>query len=121
MVGLIDYKKNNEGFIVLKQTFKIGIGISLLGGLIAILWKILLIHIIDPGVIDMIKESNFKRIVEKSTDLTQENLNQQIAIVNEYTSPFVMIWTALAEDLFVGFLVSLIGGLIVRKKRIPLK
>ncbi len=119
MIGLIIFKKKNKGYISLSEGLKIGIGISIIGGLIAVLWKILLLKVIDPEIINIITENHFKRIVENSTDFTQENLDKQIAIVQEYTSPFTMVWTALAEDLFVGFLLSLIGGLIIRKKRDP--
>ncbi|WP_299438814.1 DUF4199 domain-containing protein [uncultured Aquimarina sp.] len=121
MTGLIAFKNNNDKYISLGEALKIGIGISLLGGLIAILWKILLIKVIDPGIIIQLENNHIKRIAEASSDFTQEQIDRKMALTRKSISPIRMITTALISDLLGGFLISLIGGLIIRKKRDPFK
>ncbi|WP_162144476.1 DUF4199 domain-containing protein [Aquimarina latercula] len=120
MLGLIAYKKKNE-FISLKEALKIGIGITMLGGLIAILWKIMLMQVIDPEIITQLENKQIKRIAEVSKDLTQENIDRKIAITQKFTSPLVLIGIAIVENFFIGFFLSLIVGLVIRKKRDPFK
>ncbi|WP_378172212.1 DUF4199 domain-containing protein [Aquimarina sp. SS2-1] len=119
MAGLLMFKKNNNGYISLGEALKISIGITLLGGFMAILWKVMLLNVIDPEIITQIEDKHIKRIAENSADFTQENIERKIAITKKYTSPLRMILIALAEDLFNGSLFGLIGGLIIRKKRDP--
>lgn len=119
IAGLLIFKKNNNGYMSLGEALKISIGISLLGGLMAILWKVLLIKVIDPEIITQIEDKQIKRIAKTATNFTQENIERKIAITRKYTSPIRMILIALAEDLINGILFGLIGGLIIRKKRDP--
>lgn len=115
LIGLITFKNNNN--ISLVEALKISIGISLLGGLIAILWKVLLIHAIDPGIIDQINEKHFRRLTENSLELTQNDIDRKLTITRTYTSPLILISIALNENLFWGLILGLIGGLIIRKKK----
>lgn len=119
MIGLIAFKKNNNNYISLIEAIKISIGISLLGGLIAILWKILLIHFIDPGIIDQINEKNFKKLAENSIELTKKDIESRTALTKKHISPLILTSMALVEDLGNGLIFGLIGGLIIRKKRDP--
>ena len=117
IIGLIAFKKNNNDYISLVEALKISIGISLLGGLIAIVWKVLLIHAIDPGIIDQINEKHFRRLTENSLELTQNDVDRKLAITRIYTSPLILISIALNENLFWGLILGLIGGLFIRKKK----
>ncbi|WP_299247971.1 DUF4199 domain-containing protein [uncultured Aquimarina sp.] len=120
LLGLLTFKKNNNNCISLKEALKISIGISLIGGLIAILWKILLIHVIDSGIIDQYKENNFKRLAESSLEFTQKDIDRRMAITKTYSSPLIMIYRRLVENLGNGIIFGLIIGLFVRKKKDPL-
>ncbi|WP_405207460.1 DUF4199 domain-containing protein [Aquimarina sp. LLG6339-5] len=120
ILGLLAFKKKNE-FISIGEALKIGIGITVLGGILVVLWKILLMEVIDPEIITQIEDKHIKRIAETSNDFTQENIDRKIAITKKFTSPLIQIGIALIENLFIGFLFSLIGGLIIRKKRDPFK
>lgn len=117
IMGLLKFKKNNNGYIRIGEALKIAIGISLIGGLIAILWKVLLLHVIDPTIIDQLKEDGFKRLTRTSTELTQEKIKRRIALTDKYTTPIIMIYTALIEDLINGVIFGLVGGLIIRNKK----
>ncbi|WP_299313708.1 DUF4199 domain-containing protein [uncultured Aquimarina sp.] len=119
LVGLISFKRDNDFFISLGEALKIGIGITVFGGLIVTLWEILLTKVIDTEIITQLEDNQIKKIAETATDFTQENIERRIAITKKFTSPTVMLSIALLEDTIVGFFLSLIIGLIIRKKRDP--
>ncbi len=103
------------------QALKISIGISFIGGLILVLWEILLIQVIYPDIINQINERIFKKTAKTGIDLTQEDIQRKIASIKKNNSPMVIIPKALIEHLFNDFLFGLIGGLIIRKKKTPLQ
>ncbi|WP_298546069.1 DUF4199 domain-containing protein [uncultured Aquimarina sp.] len=119
LIGLISFKKDNNFFINLGEALKIGIGITVFGGLLITLWEILLTKVIDPDIINQLTDVQIKKIAETSTDFTQENIDRKIEIVEKFSSPMIMLLIALLEDIIVGFFLSLIIGLIIRKKRDP--
>lgn len=114
--GIVHFKKLNS-HITLIKAFKIGIAISLLGGFIAILWKVLLLHVIDPDIIEQLKENQYKDTVQSYTTLSKENIEQKVAITERSTSPIRMITLALLSDLISGTIISLVISLFIRKKK----
>ncbi|WP_298311674.1 DUF4199 domain-containing protein [uncultured Aquimarina sp.] len=121
MIGMIKFKKTNDNYISLGEALKIGIGITVFGGFLAILWKILLIHVIDPDIITQLEEKQINYMIKNSDDFTQENIDRRVALTRKYTSPLIQIGAAILESLFLGFIISLVGGFIIRKKKIPIK
>ena len=120
-LGLIVFKKNNDGYISLKEALKISIGIALIGGLISVLWEILRIHVVDTGIIDQYNENHFKRAAENSIEFIQEDLDRRISIVQPYRSPLIMVSRRMVEHLSHGIVIGFILGLFIRKKRDPFK
>ncbi|MBW1295737.1 DUF4199 domain-containing protein [Aquimarina litoralis] len=120
LLGLKTFKKNNNGYISLKEALKISIGIALIGGLVAMLCDILRIHVIDPEFIDQINENNFKRLVENSTEFTQKDVDRRMAIAKRAHSPLIIISRHMASHLCSGIIFGLILGLFIRKKRDPI-
>jgi len=121
IAGLVIFKRNNDHCISLKEALKIGTGIVVFGGILITIFEIVLIHIIDTNIIDQINEDTYKKIAERSGDFSKENIDRKRNIVEKHTSPSIKFLRALTEDLIVGFLFSLITGLIIRKKRDPFK
>ncbi|WP_298546073.1 DUF4199 domain-containing protein [uncultured Aquimarina sp.] len=121
ILGMIMFKKTNDNYISLGEALKTGIGIAILGGFLTIVWKILLIKVIDPDIITQLEEKHVKHIIDNSYDFSQENIEKQIAITRKYSSPLIQIVANIVENLFLGTVFGLIGGLIIRKKRIQIK
>ncbi|WP_299246559.1 DUF4199 domain-containing protein [uncultured Aquimarina sp.] len=119
ILGMIMFKKANDNYINLREALKIGIAIAVIGGFLTILWKILLIKVIDPEIITQLEDKQIKLIAENSANFTQENIEKQIAITRKYSSPIIQIGANILENLLVGTVFGLIGGLIIRKKRDP--
>ncbi len=119
-ISLIVFSLKNNGGISLSDALKIGVSVSVLGGLMPTFWEILLLEVIEPELISQLAERQFKRNLENKINLNQSQLKRKIELIKKVKSPAIMIAFALIEDLIVGFLFSLIGWLIIRKKRIPI-
>lgn len=117
LIGIFFFKKNNNNLISIKESLKIGLGISIIASLIIALFKIILIKIIDPDIILQFDDKQFERIAKTSGDFSKENIEKKVAITKTYTSSMVILGMTIIENLFIGFLLSLIIGLIIRKKK----
>ena len=117
IIAFIAYKKDNEGFINLSECFKLGLGISLLGGLIGFLYFLILINFLDTEVL----EKGFKYQSEimrmNNPELSQEMIDTAIEMQRKFSSPGIIFVFVMIFQLFIGFIISLIGGLIVKKSR----
>ncbi|WP_219008116.1 DUF4199 domain-containing protein [Aquimarina litoralis] len=118
--ALNSFKNKNKENLNLTQALIVGIGISIFGGLIPTIWEIVLIKIIEPEIITQIIDDQFKRLTESSSDLNEAAINRKIVITKNVKSPIGMLTIGIIEDLIVGFFISLIIGLILRKKQITL-
>ncbi|MFL2629223.1 MAG: DUF4199 domain-containing protein [Flavobacteriaceae bacterium] len=117
IIAFIAYKKDNKGFVSLSECFKMGLGISLLGGLIGFLYFLVLINFIDSEVL----EKGFKYQSEimrmNNPELSQEMIDTAIEMQRKFSSPGIIFVFVMIFQLFIGFIISLIGGLIVKKSR----
>lgn len=116
-IGIKSYKNANNGFLELSEALKIGIGIALVGGMITVLWTIILMKVIEPDMINIISEIQREKTIEQFPDISEEKLNERIEMVKKSSSPYIISAFGLIWNLFLGFIVSLIGGLIMQNKK----
>ncbi|MDY8137236.1 DUF4199 domain-containing protein [Aquimarina sp. 2201CG5-10] len=122
LIGVINYgiykhKLDNNGFLKLGNAIKIGIGIVLFGGIITIIWKAILFNVIDPNLSDQMLNAEIERIIANNPDLSQKQLDRNIAIAEKFGSIYVKSLYVLIENLLFGSIISLIGGVIMHKKK----
>ena len=114
--GAYEFKKANSGFISLSETLKIGTGVSLILALISIMYLYILTNIIEPGFYDISLEIAYNSAIENNPDsLGGMNLNEYMASAKPFVwlaYPVVLIFT-----LFLGFMESLLIGLVIKKEQ----
>ena len=114
--GAHEFKKANSGFISLSETLKIGTGISLILALISVMYLYTLTNIIEPGFYDISLEIAYNTALESNPDIMGGMSLQEYL---EASKPF--LWLAyhviLIFTLFIGFIESLILGLIIKKEQ----
>ncbi|WP_108869875.1 DUF4199 domain-containing protein [Aquimarina aquimarini] len=115
--GIKAYKTVNAGFLNLTEALKVGIGIALIGGIIYVLWILILMILVEPDIISQINELQRAQTIEQYPDMSEEQLNQTLEIAKKFTTPYMIAAIALIGNLFFGFIISLIGGLIMQKKQ----
>jgi hypothetical protein len=117
MWGLIEYRKDNGGFISLTQALKVGMSIALIGSIIGIIYGIILSEVIDPDVMNKAFEFQKQQMLQSNPEMSVEQVDGMIEMQKKFSSPAIRSAFGLIFGLFFGFVVSLIGGLIVKRSR----
>jgi len=115
ILAIYQFKKENGSYISLSQALKIGLGVAVIAGIIAIIYTAILLNVLDPEFMDKSFEYAKPALLEQNPNLTEEQLEQNKEIQKNFawiTYPVILIF-----NLFVGFVVSLIVGLIMKKSK----
>lgn len=115
--GMIAFKNSNDGFISLSEALKVGMGISLISGIIGIATSLLITEVLDPNTMEKAMDLAFEKVRADNPELTEEQLQASREMQERFSTPairstFIIIWS-----LFIGFIISLITGLIVKKSQ----
>lgn len=117
MYAFIVFKKHNEGYLSLSEALKIGLGISLIAGLIGVLYTFVLSEFLDPDMMNKALDLQFEKMRVENPEMSQEQLDMSREMADKFSSPLLRSAFQLIGALFIGFIISLIGGLIVKKSR----
>lgn len=113
--GIKAFKTANANFLTLGQALKAGLAISLVAGIIAVLFNFVFINFIDPDFIQKTLDFSRQQMVEQYPNMTQEQIDNSMEISAKFMSPWVMSAFAMIATLFFGFIISLIAGLIMKR------
>jgi len=112
--GIWAFRKANDGFLTLGQAVKLGMGIALVSGIIAVIYTMLMAHVIDSNYITDIAEAQ-KAAAEADGSMTSQQIEQQYQGTLNYfwfSYPFILIFSVL-----IGLVIGLIDGLILKKAK----
>lgn len=117
-LGIKEAKEQNfGGYLTVGQGFKTGMGIALIAGLISFVFTLVYLHLIDPGMVDRIKEMAAAQW--ESQGMSEE----QIEAASKYSGMFMNPWffslMAIVSALFWGLIQSLIAASILKKEAPP--
>ncbi|MGB1971420.1 MAG: DUF4199 domain-containing protein [Flavobacteriaceae bacterium] len=112
-----NFRKENEGYLSLGEGLKIGVGIALISGIIGSLYQVVLVTVIDPETIAKMLEIASDKIMDSYPEMQQEQLDQTIAMQKKFMTPGMMFAFGIIGSLFIGFVVALISGLILKRNR----
>ncbi|WP_024771040.1 DUF4199 domain-containing protein [Aquimarina macrocephali] len=115
--GIYTYKSNNNGFLKLGKALKIGMGISLVGGIIIFTWYLLLYNIIEPDMINQSLDSQRERMILHNPNMSPREVLQAMEQAEKLSSSFLKSLFSIIENLFLGFIISFITGAILHKKQ----
>ncbi len=113
ILAIIQFKKANGGFLSLAQALKVGIGAALVGGIISVLYTLIFTNVIEPDFWDKSLEMSKPIMAERNPKLTPEQIDNALETQRKFmwvTYPFILIF-----NLFIGFVISLISGLALKK------
>jgi len=115
--SFIQFKKANEGFISLSETLKIGLGVSLLSAIISIVYTQILVNFLDPETMNKSLDLTIENMRIQNPEMPKDTLESVRAIQKKMSSPLILSAIQIIFALFFGFIISLIGGLIVKKSK----
>jgi len=122
LIGLIlwaimHFKKNNDGYISLSEALKTGVGAALISAIIVCIYTIVLIQYLDPEFLDKSIEYQKQKMLQENPEISVENVNKMFDMQKEFSGPFIISGFIIIFNLFFGFIISLIFGLIVKKSK----
>ena len=117
LYSFIQFKKSNEGFISLSEALKIGLGVSLVSALVGIIYTQILLNILDPDTMKKSLELSLENMRIQNPEMPQDALDTVRSIQEKMSSPIIFSAIQIIFALFFGFIISLIGGLIVKKSK----
>jgi preprotein translocase subunit YajC len=117
LYAFIQFKKQNEGYLSLSEALKIGLGVSLVSSLIGIVYTVILMNFLDPDTMKKSLELSMETMRIQNPEMPQEQLDMARSMQEKMSSPLILSAIQIIFALFIGFIISLIGGLIVKKSR----
>ena len=115
--GIKAFKKQNSGFLSIGQALKVGIGIALIAALLGALWMLLLTNVLEPDYMEQVSEVQREQMMERFPDMSEAQMEQAMEMNAKFSSPWITIASSIVVNLFIGFLVALIVGAIMKQKR----
>lgn len=108
-----EFKKGNNGFMSIGQGLKIGVGLSLISGIIGVIFSFILAEVIDPDM----QEKAIEFAIESMRDagMTEDQIDQRMEGQREPNYP-LQIGVGLIFSIVLGFIGSLVPALAIKKQ-----
>lgn len=115
VMGLKAFRTANSGFLTIGQALKTGVAISLIAGIIAVIFNYIFMNYIDPDFIQKTLDFSQEQMLINNPNMSQKEIDMAMNMSAKFMSPLWMSAFALIGTLFFGFIISLIAGLIMKK------
>ena len=117
VAGIKKVKESNEGYLSLGQALKTGLGIALISALVGVVYSFIFTNFIEPDYYARMVEVQEIKFMEKYPNFTDEQIEAGKENIAKFTSPVFGTAMAIIGSLFLGFIFSLIGGLIMKESK----
>ena len=113
VLAIQNFKKDNDGFLSIKQSIKIGVGVFLVAGIIGLVYFTLFINTIEPDFISNTAQMQADALREARPELEESMIQMQ----QENTEKFFYVGfpVILIFNLFIGLIIGLVTGLFTKK------
>ncbi|WP_457611335.1 DUF4199 domain-containing protein [Lutibacter sp.] len=115
VLGIKKVKEINGGYLSLGEALKTGLGIALVSALISVIYTLIFTNYIEPEYFTRMAEVQQQKMLEAYPNFTDEQLEASMAMAQKMSGPFVTSAMTIIGSLFFGFIIALIGGLIMKK------
>ncbi|MFT7442295.1 MAG: hypothetical protein ACI9Q3_000661 [Maribacter sp.] len=113
VLGIKQFKGINSGFISWGQGVKIGLGITMISAVIAVVYTLIFTNIIEPTFQQ--QAMDFQAKAWEDAGLTSDQIEASVAMAEKFNSPAIVSAMILAFSAFVGFVFSAIIAAIMKK------
>ncbi|MBA9074500.1 magnesium-transporting ATPase (P-type) [Flavobacterium gossypii] len=116
-LAINNFKKNiNNGFLSFGQGLKAGVSVTTIAGLLSAVFMIIF-FLIFPEYGQEILEKTREVMVEKNPNMTQEQLDMSISMMEKFTKPYIVAPFTVAMYAFLGLIYSLIISAILKNDK----
>lgn len=113
--GLRAFKLANGGMLSLSEALKTGIAVALIGSILSLIYTYIFMTFIEPNFMEQVLELQQTKMLEKNPNISDEQLEAMANMSKKFSSPAIIMAIGLVWSLFLGFIISLIAGLIMKK------
>ena len=110
------FKSENGGFLSLSEALKVGIGVAVIGGIIAAIWSFVLTTYIEPEYVNQVMEAGREKMIESQPEMSEAQIDAAMGMTAKLSSPPIAFALSIVGSLFFGLIISLIVGLIMKNK-----
>ncbi|MBX0334438.1 DUF4199 domain-containing protein [Pontibacter sp. HSC-14F20] len=115
VIAMKEYKNQNYGFMSYGQGLGIGTMVSLAFGVLGGVFMFIYTSFVDPDYTSSMMDK--QRIELEERGMSDEQIEQAIAVGESVSSPVMMIVWSIVGYLVIGFLISLIVAAVMKNKR----
>ncbi len=114
-LAIKQFKTANEGFLSLSESFKIGLGVAVIAGLISGIYTYIFLNFVEPDFFVQMQAHMEQQWMKQG--LSDQDIENAKAIMQKTSGPFATIAFSIIATIFFGFIISLVTGLIMKQKR----
>ena len=115
VLGIIQYKKANMGFLSISEALKVGAGVALISGILGLLYFFVLSNFLEPDYMDNMYEIGKQQALQNNPKLTEEQIDQGIEMQKSFA--WISYPVILIMNIIIGLVVGVIAGLILKKQK----
>lgn len=112
-LGIKKVKESNSGLLTLGEGLKTGMGIALISGIIGIAYFLIFVNFIDPEFFNQIAAIQEQKWYDAG--IAEEQIEMSKEMMAKMSGPGVTAGFMIAFTLFIGFIISLVVGLIMKQ------
>lgn len=116
-MGIKKFRELNDNSLKLGEAIKIGLGISLIGGIILAVYTFVLVNYIEPEYFTKMFEAVENKMLETNPNMSEEQIEMSLSMLKKMSGAWITIGTVIMTSLFGGLLYSLISGLILKRNK----
>ncbi len=113
--GIMQVKQLNGGFLSLGEALKTGLGIALISGIVYVIYLFIFTSFIEPDFYTNMISFQEQKILDTNPNLSDEQIEMSVTMMKKFMGPGMTAAFTIAGSLFIGFIISLIAGLIMKK------
>lgn len=113
VLGIKKLKEAQGGMLSVGDAIKTGLGITVIGALLSMIYMYLFTQFIEQEFINNIVELNRTKTLEAAPQITDEQLEMQSKMTREYFYAFTFGMIVIF-NLFIGFVTGLVSGLVMK-------
>lgn len=110
------YRQSNGGFLSVGEAIKTGLAVAAVAGIITAIYTYVHYTYVYPEFIDAAVDTAREAMLKQNPDMPQDQMDMALSMTEKFTTPFVMATMSLIGNLFFGFIISIIAGLILQRR-----
>lgn len=115
--GIMRFKKINNGYLKLSEALKTGVGTALISGIVIAVYFVIMSQYIDPEFINKSIEYQKQKMLQENPEISLESVDKIFDMQKEFSGPIITSGFIIIFNLFFGFIISLVVGLILKKSQ----